>query len=99
MPTPMHRPASGMLFAICCAMALRAADDPREIVRHALQLNARNDEIARSYTFVQRSERLTLDAAGGTKHRESETWDVTLLEGSPYRRLIERDDKPLPPKE
>jgi len=27
------------------------------------------------------------------------THDVTLVEGSPYRRLIARDDKPLPPAE
>jgi hypothetical protein len=96
----MHRLALGTLFAISCAVVLRAADDdPKEIVRRALELNARNDEIARSYTFIQRSERLALDATGGVKHRESETWDITLREGSPYRRLIQRDDKPLPPKE
>ena len=33
------------------------------------------------------------------KYREVRTWDITLLEGSPYRRLVARDDRPLPPKE
>ena len=30
---------------------------------------------------------------------EVETHDITVLEGSPYRRLVARDDKPLPPKD
>lgn len=76
-----------------------AGEDPREIVRRALQLNERNDEIARSYTFLERQENDFLDGAGSVKHRDSKTWDVTLLEGSPYRRLIRRNDMPLPAKE
>jgi hypothetical protein len=40
-----------------------------------------------------------LDGSGHVKEQKIETWDVTLLEGSPYRRLVARDDKPLPPDE
>lgn len=48
---------------------------------------------------TQRDEERTLDGAGSVKRRESKTWDVVPLQGSQYRRLIQRDDKPLSPKE
>jgi hypothetical protein len=88
-----------LLFTACCAFSLAAADDPKEIVRRALQRNVHNDEISRQYTYLQRDDVRTLDGAGAVKHRDLQMIDVTLLEGSPYRRLIARDDKPLPPQE
>jgi hypothetical protein len=88
-----------LLLTACCALSLAAADDPKEIVRRALQRNAHNDEIARQYTYLQRDDVRTLDGAGKLKHRDLQTYDVTLLEGSPYKRLVARDDKPLPPQE
>jgi len=87
------------LFALPLTLALHAADDPKEIVRRALQINVHNDEVSRSYTYLSRQEIRALDSSGALKHRDSKTWDITLLEGSPYTRLIQRDDKPLPPKE
>ena len=40
-----------------------------------------------------------MDGSGNLKHRNLRTYDITLLEGSPYRRLVKRDDQPLPPAE
>jgi len=41
-----------------------------------------------------------LDRSGKPKKPpEIRTFDVTLLEGSPYRRLVARNDRPLPPDE
>jgi hypothetical protein len=92
-----------LLFAVCCALSNRygqaAADDPKEIVRRALQRDAHNDEVARQYTYLQRNDVRTLDGAGKVKHRDLQTIDVTLLEGSPYHRVVQRDDKPLSPAE
>jgi hypothetical protein len=87
--------------ALLCVtgLCLHAADDPKEIVRRATRVNAHNRELARSYTFVQRDEERTLDSSGAVKHRQSETWDVTPLQGTQFRRLVQRDDKPLSPKE
>ena len=78
---------------------LAGAEEPREIVRHALASDTRNDEIARSYTFLQRQETRRLDGSGRVKKREAVTYDITLLEGSPYRRMVARDDKALPSDE
>ena len=104
--TPGATPCrSGYRFALLIACSLlswplRAADDPREIVRQALHNNARNREIERSYTYTLREETRKLDSGGAVKSRESRTWDVIPLQGgAPFRRLIQREDKPLSPKE
>lgn len=79
--------------------ALLAAQDPREIVRRSVELDKRNVEIARNYTFLQRQELRDLDGSGKVKNTEIQTWDVTLQEGSPYKRLVARNDQPLSTKE
>ena len=70
------------------------------IVRRSIELDRKNEAVARNYTFLERDETRMLDRSGKPKKApESRTFDVTLLEGSPYRRLVERNDKPLPPQE
>src|SRR5204862_565784 len=87
------------LVLIAILPAVLAAQEPREIVRRSIELDRRNTELSRKYTLVHRQEDQQLDEAGKVKYREVRTWDITLLEGSPYRRLVARDDRPLPPKE
>jgi hypothetical protein len=82
----------------CLSWAALGADS-REIVRKALELDGQNSKLERNYTFLQRQETRELDHAGKVKTRKIETWDITLLEGSPYKRLVARDDHPLPPEE
>ena len=76
-----------------------AAQDPREIVRRSVVLLDHNLAVARNYTFLERSDTRELDAEGHVKTRKLRLYDVTLLEGSPYRRLVGRDDHPLSPDE
>ena len=89
-------------MAIVIALAAIAAaqtPDAREIVRRSIQAGDENWQVARYYTFLQRTDERQLDSAGRMKSKEVKTWDVTLLEGSPYLRLVERDDRPLPAAE
>jgi hypothetical protein len=89
-------------MAIVIALAAIAAaqtPDAREIVRQSIQASDENWRIARNYTFLQRTEERQMDSAGRVKSKEVKTYDITLLEGSPYLRLVERDDRPLPPAE
>jgi hypothetical protein len=101
----LQRPVPVWLASLCALLGLaapllRAADgDPKEILRLALRRNARNRELERTYTYVERDEERTLDGKGAVKHRESTTWDVTPLQRGMYRRLVQRDDKPLLAKE
>jgi hypothetical protein len=82
-------------------IALAAAQEPdaRAIVRRSLDANEQNWTIARNYTFLQRTEERRMDASGQVKSKEVKTYDITLLQGSPYIRLVARDDHPLPPAE
>jgi|YelNatPaOPRAMG01_1025707.scaffolds.fasta_scaffold31879_2 hypothetical protein len=86
------------LAALALALPL-FAQDAREIVRISLEREANSDKIARQYTFLQRVEQRELDADGKMARRRVKTYDVTLLEGSPYSRLVAREDKPLAPAE
>ena len=79
--------------------AVLSAQDPLEIVRRATELDRRNTEISRSYTYLERQEQRDMDSSGRLKKSESTTFDVTLLEGSPYRRMVARNDQPLSPKD
>src|SRR5580658_1191627 len=86
-----------LLLAAACT--LTAAQDPREIVRRSVQLMDHNLAIARNYTFLERAETRELDADAHVKTHKILLYDVTLLEGSPYRRLVGKDDHPLSPEE
>jgi hypothetical protein len=81
------------------SLALLHGQDVREIVRRSIDADKHNAEIARSYTFVQREQQREIDSNGKVKKTESDTVDVTLMEGSGYRRHIAHNDRPLPPKE
>jgi hypothetical protein len=75
-----------------------AAQDAGEIMRRALAEDAASTALARNYTYLEHQEFRTMDG-GKAKVRESNTYDVTLLEGSPYRRQVAHNEKPLSPKE
>jgi hypothetical protein len=88
------------LALVTLSLCVCAADDgAREIVRRSVNVGDGNVRAARNYTFRERSEGRTLDGSGHVTRTEVETYDVTLLDGSPYRRLIGRDDKPLSEKD
>jgi hypothetical protein len=86
-------------FAFLTSSLAVDAVDPREIVRRSIAVQLENSKRAKNYTFLQRSEERETDDSGKLKSKGSKTWDVTMLEGSSYRRLIERDDHPLPPRD
>jgi hypothetical protein len=91
-----------MRIAMALALAGNVAasgPDAREIIRRSVASADENWKIARNYTFLQRTEERRMDSGGRVKSTEVQTYDVTLLEGSPYLRLVERNDHPLPPAE
>lgn len=96
-----HRALLQLLVGLSCAAALtlRAADDPKEIVRRALEVFDHESELVKQYTYVERTEERKLDGSGAVKSRDIKTWDVTELQGRQYRHLIQHNDKPLTPKE
>jgi hypothetical protein len=93
---------SGMrvvLLGVASTAALLGQLDPREIIRNAVAADECNWKIARSYEFLQRVELRRLDAQGIVESSNVRTYDVTLQQGTPYRQLVERGDRPLSPSE
>jgi len=97
-----ERVDSSMRMAIALVVATVAAaqtPDAHELVRRSVTAGEENWKVARNFTFLERTEGRQMDAAGHVKSKEVKTYDITLLEGSPYRRLVERDDHPLAAEE
>ncbi len=88
-----------LLLLTLAIPAVLVAQDPLDIIRRATEIDRKNLEISRNYTYLERQEERDLDSGGKVRKTESTTIDVTILEGSPFRRMVARDDKPLPAKE
>lgn len=84
-----------VLTVLAAAAALRGEVDAREIIRRAVAANERNWLVARNYSAWERVDFRRLDSVGRLRSEEVRIYDVTLPEGSPYRRLVGRDDRPL----
>jgi hypothetical protein len=84
-----------LLLGLVSTTALFSQIDIREIIRNSVAADERNWRIARNYTFLQRVEFRRLDSQGKVKSSEVETFDVRLQEGTPYRQLVKKDDRPL----
>ncbi|HPQ16822.1 MAG TPA: hypothetical protein PLP04_16440, partial [Bryobacteraceae bacterium] len=84
------------LLTLCSAVS--CAQDAREILVRSLARHNENSKLSRDFTFVERTEIRNLNDQSG-KGGRSRTYEVRLFAGSPYRRLIARDDKPLSPDE
>jgi hypothetical protein len=87
------------LLGVAATTALLGQVDAREIIRRAVAADEHNWRMTRSYTFLQRVEIRRLDAQGKVKLTEVQTYDVMLQDGTPYRQLVQKDDRPLPPAE
>lgn len=81
------------------AALLPAATDPADVIRRSVSRDQSNWERIKDFTFEERVETRQLDKSGRVKDTESRTFDVIILEGSPYQRLIRKDDQKLSPEE
>jgi len=89
--------AFSLLTLAACGAA--CAQDAREIVRQSIQLDQANWLRMANYTWVERSRERHFDSQNRVTSTKQEGWETLILGGEPYRRLIERDDQPLPPNE
>jgi hypothetical protein len=86
------------LAAICLLTPL-VAQDAADIVRKSLAHDADNFERVKEYTYLARQEEREFDKSGKVKSAESQTYDISILAGRRYERLVAKNDKPLPAKE
>jgi hypothetical protein len=71
--------------------------DVADLLRRWVQAQKTNTEKTRQYAY--REYIVTVQQEKSKEDRKTETWDVIGLEGSTYRKLIQRNDQPLNPKE
>lgn len=75
------------------------AEDAREIVRKSVDLDQANWLRMKDYTWVARSTQRHFDSDGKVKSVERSAWETVMLDGEPYRRMLERNGQTLPPAE
>jgi len=99
-PTVRQGSLMRLAIALLYISALgRAADpDPVELARRSIAFDKINQKQARQYAYRQYKVTRSVDRNGNETARETETWDVIGLEGSSYRKLVMKNDRPLPPK-
>jgi hypothetical protein len=85
-------------LAVCLPLCL-CGQDAHEIVRRSVEASQVNIEALRNYAYVERRQQRWLDGSGKPKSTDARTWDVTWQEGSPYRRLVAHNGRPLSPDE
>jgi hypothetical protein len=76
-----------------------AAQDAHEIVRRSVELDQTNWLRMQDYTWIARSSERHFDSGGKMKSTEGSAGETVMLDGEPYRRMLERDGRPLPPAE
>jgi hypothetical protein len=89
-----------MIFLLVVSMVAAAlrGQDAAEILRRSVQLDEKDNERLKDYTYLQTA---VAKAYRGKKLEENdvETSEVMMLAGGQYQRLIEKDGKPLSVKE
>src|SRR5215469_13514182 len=84
---------SQALFALLSATAW--AQDPKELVRRSIAQEQLGWVRMQDYTWLEDSLERHFDSHGKVDSTKRESWDTLILDGEPYRRLLERDGKPL----
>lgn len=67
-------------------------------MERSLKASERNWRIAEDYAWRETRNFQRLDKDGSTKDHESKTYDVTMIEGKEYERLVMEDGEPLSPE-
>lgn len=82
-------------FAALAAVSAPGQQSPLDIVKRSLALENRNFRRARDYTCQQNEVIRESDSGGRVTSTKSRAYDLLMIYGRPYRRLIQKDGKPL----
>jgi hypothetical protein len=92
----MHR---ALLTLTLATTGVLFAQDAKEIIRKSVQVNDADFKFVPQYSNYETDAEQKLNADGSVKSRSTKTFDVLMIEGSPYNKLIAIGGKPLPPEE
>lgn len=71
------------------------AQEAREIVRRAVELDQNNWAKRADYTWTGRSRERHFDGHDQVTSDHQESWEMLVLDGLPFTRMLSRDGKPL----
>ncbi|HEX4425373.1 MAG TPA: hypothetical protein VH079_08225 [Terriglobales bacterium] len=74
-------------------------DQIRALIRQAAEKDLQNNKKQRDYTYVRREEEHKLNGKGEPQSTEVRTYDVMMLYGEQVRRMVSKNDQPLPEKD
>src|SRR6185295_15961419 len=77
--------------ATCGWASVGSQIDPQDIIRKSLTVMREDWRQAPNYSHTERREESKRGSTAKVK-----TFEVLMIEGSPYRRIVAIDDKPLP---
>jgi hypothetical protein len=83
----------------CGAVASAASIDVQQLVKQSVSNTERNWNEAPNYTFLEHDIVEKLDAHGGVKSKTDKTFEVMMLDGSQYNKLVAINGKPLSPEQ
>lgn len=73
--------------------------DAKEIVLQSVQRDLLNFERLKDYTYLEQDQIKTFDRHNQLKKSKGETYEISILGGRAYAKLIQRDGKPLSEKD
>lgn len=92
MRVPWLSPAALLLAAAAVAAQ---PPDAADIVRRSVEQDRLNFERANNYSYIQQTVQRRLGKDGRVWKTESRTFDVMVIDGELYEKLIAKDGKPL----
>jgi len=87
------------LALAACFTVSAFSQDAREIVRRSVGLDQANWLRMADYTWVGRLREHHFYSYNRVASEHQEAWETIILNGQPFRRMLERDGKPLPAEE
>lgn len=93
---PVTVVVAGLALATVAACSqLHAQPDAAEIIKRSVAVNTADWTALPGYSFCARSRKSKVDAAGRASLEQAQTYDTSMIEGSPYERVIAINNEPL----
>jgi len=96
MSCAIHAPIVRLLLSAAALTHPALSLDARDIVRKSVELDQINWLRMVNYTWIAHSRERHFDSQNRVTSEHEEGWETIILGGEPYRRMLERDGKPLP---
>jgi len=72
-----------------------SAQDARQIVTRSVELDQTNWQRLKDYTWIVHSTERHFGSSGKMKSEDRSAWETLVLDGEPYRRMLQRNNRQL----